>query len=176
MSKCTKKGLGLLVLPPNIILRNPIADAISTHLLHQPLPALSTRDAWSLSGPASPEVAQLCALCGVFSCAISLAYGMSMYHGFDEWIYLSVPGRLAVVLLALVTWVLNRHAMSPLLFTIVVWDGHRRIGHGMDSRHLERAQGLESWLAHLERVTSLVLREVGRAEKKIVCFAEAKKG
>jgi len=68
-------------------------------------------------------VAQLCALCGVFNCAISLAYGMSMYHGFDEWIYLSVPGRLAVVLLALVTWVLNRHAMSPLLFTIVVWDG-----------------------------------------------------
>ena len=117
------KGLGLLVLPPNIILRNPIADAISTHLLHQPLPALGTRGAWGLSGPVSPELAQLCALCGVFSCAISLAYGMSMYHGFDEWIYLSVPGRLAVVLLALVAWVMNRRAMSPLLFTIIVWDG-----------------------------------------------------
>jgi hypothetical protein len=46
-----------------------------------------------------------------------------MYHGFDEWIYLSIPGRLAVVLLGLIAWVQNPHAMSPLLFTIIVWDG-----------------------------------------------------
>jgi hypothetical protein len=66
---------------------------------------------------------QLCVLCGVFSCAISLAYGISMYHGFDEWIYISVPGRLAVAFLGLSAWALDSHSMSPLLVIIIVWDG-----------------------------------------------------
>jgi hypothetical protein len=76
-----------------------------------------------MPGPVSPEVTQLCALSGVFCCAISLAYGISMYHGIDEWIYLSVPGRLAVALLGLTAWFVDPHIMSPLLFSIIVWDG-----------------------------------------------------
>jgi len=72
------EGLGLLTLPPNLIFRNPIAIAISIHILHQPAPALNASGAWGLSGPVSPEVTQLCALVGVFSCAISMAYAISL--------------------------------------------------------------------------------------------------
>lgn len=113
----------MIFLPPSLILRNPIANAVSVHVLHRPIPELTAWGAWGMPGPVSPEVTQLCALSGVFSCAISLAYGISMYHGFDEWIYLSVPGRLAVALLGLTAWVMDPDTMSPLLFSIIVWDG-----------------------------------------------------
>jgi hypothetical protein len=68
-------------------------------------------------------VTQLCALVGVFSCAISMAYAISIYHGLNEWIYMSIPRRLGVAVLGLTAWVLNPHLMSPLLFSIIAWDG-----------------------------------------------------
>jgi hypothetical protein len=117
------KGLGLLTLPPNIILHNPIANVISIHILHRPVPASAAWGSWGLSGPVSPEVTQLCALVGVFSCAISMAYAISIYHGLDEWVYMSIPGRLGVAVLGLTAWALNPRLMSPLLFSIIVWDG-----------------------------------------------------
>jgi hypothetical protein len=52
-----------------------------------------------------------------------MAYAISIYHGMDEWIYISIPGRLGVAALGLTAWVLNSHLMSPLLFSIIVWDG-----------------------------------------------------
>src|ERR1700733_3886048 len=108
--------MSLLTLPPNLILHNPIANAISIHILHRPVSALNARGAWGLSEPVSPEVTQLYALVGVFSCAISMAYAISIYHGLNEWIYMSIPGRLGVAVLGLTAWVLNPHLMSPLLF------------------------------------------------------------
>lgn len=111
------------MLLPNLIFRNPIANAILIHILHQPVPALNASGAWGLSGPVRPEVTQSCALVGVFSCAISMAYAICIYHGLDEWIYMSIPGRLGVAALGLTVWVLNLRLMSPLLFSIMVWDG-----------------------------------------------------
>lgn len=122
MSK-SAKGLALIFIDPNLVLRNPIANAISTEILHQPIPTFNRWGTWGVPGPASPEVTQLCALSGVVMCGISSAYGISLYHGFDEWIYISVPGRLGVAALGLMVLLLRPEVMSPLLFSIVVWDG-----------------------------------------------------
>ena len=91
------------MLPPKLIFHNPVANAISIYILLRPVPVLNASGDWGLSGPVNPEVTQLCALVGVFSCAISMAYAISIYHGLDEWIYMSIPGRLGVAALGLTT-------------------------------------------------------------------------
>lgn len=71
----------------------------------------------------SPATDQLSALSGIFCTAIGMAYAMSFYHGYDEWLYMTIPGRLLVSGLCLATWVLAPEKMSPLLLVIMVWDG-----------------------------------------------------
>ncbi len=104
-------GLALLTVP-GVVHNNPIADRL-TSFLHP-------SGAASFSGPLAN---QLSALSGVFSAAIGIGYFTNFYHGYEEWLYLSIPGRIFASALCLAIWLFAPEKMSPLLFTIMVWDG-----------------------------------------------------
>jgi hypothetical protein len=48
---------------------------------------------------------------------------MSFYHGYDEWLYMSIPVRILVSGLCFATWSLAPEKVSTLLLAIMVWDG-----------------------------------------------------
>jgi hypothetical protein len=104
-------GLALLTVP-DLIHNNPIANRLSS-IIH---PA-------GIASVSNPMTNQLSALAGVFCTAIGIAYGMSFYHGHDEWLYMSIPVRLLVSSLCFATWSLAPEKVSPLLLAIMVWDG-----------------------------------------------------
>lgn len=56
-------------------------------------------------------ISQLSAFSGVLCTAIGVAYGMTLYHGYDEWLYLSFPARLLVSCVCFATWLLAPEKM-----------------------------------------------------------------
>jgi hypothetical protein len=111
LCSCPLAGLALLTIP-DVVHSNSIADRLSLFL--HPIGTAPT---------SSPAIHQLSALSGVFSCAISSAYGLAFYHDYDEWLYMSIPGRLFVSAICLATWLIAPEKMSPLLLSIMIWDG-----------------------------------------------------
>jgi hypothetical protein len=111
LCSCPLAGLALLTFP-DVVHSNSVANRLSLFL--NPVGTAPT---------SSPAIHQLSALSGVFSCAISSAYGLAFYHGYDEWLYMSIPGRLFVSAICLATWLIAPEKMSPLLLSIMVWDG-----------------------------------------------------
>ena len=104
-------GLALLTVP-EVVHKNPIADRL-TSFLH---PA-------GVAHISGPLVNQVSTLSGVFFAAIGISYFTNFYHGYEEWLYLSIPGRLFVSGLCLAIWFFAPEKMSSLLFVIMVWDG-----------------------------------------------------
>jgi hypothetical protein len=104
-------GLVLLTVPSHVF-NNPLSNRLAS-ILHLP----------SHPSVSSPATNQVTALSGIFCTAIGVAYALNFYHGYDEWLYLSIPGRLIVGGICLAVWVIAPEKMSPLLFAIMVWDG-----------------------------------------------------
>lgn len=115
-SNRTLPGLSLIFLPAPLILCNPITTFISDAIFRRPLSPIShfaTNDSLN----------QTLALSGVFSCAIGTAYSLAFRHGYDEWLYMSIPARLVVCALGHLVYLLAPEKTSPLLFVICIWDG-----------------------------------------------------
>jgi hypothetical protein len=104
-------GLAFLTIP-DLVHDNPIADRISSYLHLAGTPPMS--------GPATE---QLSALAGIFCMAIGIAYAINFYHGYDEWLSMSIPTRLIVSAICFALWVLAPEKVSPLLVGVGVWDG-----------------------------------------------------
>jgi hypothetical protein len=102
-----------MALPPSLALSNPISDWISTSILGK-IPA---------TPPFDPQTVPNLALAGIFSTGVGFAYLLSLYHGFDTFIYTSVPGRLGVAATGLVMCMIRPTVLSPLLVTVILWDG-----------------------------------------------------
>jgi hypothetical protein len=104
-------GLALLTIP-ELVHENPVANRLALFLHPSGVAPIS-----------DPLADQLSTLCSVFSAAIGVAYFSKFYHGYEEWLYLSILGRLFVRGLCLAIWFFAPEKMSPVLFTTMVWDG-----------------------------------------------------
>jgi hypothetical protein len=68
------------------------------------------------------------AFSGVLSFAVGVADIVSYTHGYEEWIYISIPAKLALSAMALAIWVLVPEKMSPLLLALCLVDGLSALG------------------------------------------------
>ena len=108
------QGLAHLFLPPQLLISNPLTAQINTHILRRPLLPTTI--------PTTAVLAQQTALSGLFLTAISLAYLFTYYHGYSEWIRVSIPVRCIVGVLGVIVGVFMPEKMSPLMFVLCVND------------------------------------------------------
>lgn len=98
------------------MLYNPLTTFISHHILRRPLPPFSLHANLD-------NLSQSLALSGVFSYAIGVAYCVAFFHGYEEWLYMGIPAKLAISAMVLLVWVLRPERMSPMLIALAAVDG-----------------------------------------------------
>ena len=109
-------GLSLLTLSPYTIHTNPISTWIANIIPGHERSALTAAD---FSGPIAVQTQTLA---GLFCSAIGLAYSLAFYRGYDQWLEMAIPVRIAVGALGFGVWVLAPQKISPLFFVVVVND------------------------------------------------------
>jgi len=116
-------GIGIsLIVAPLLASHNPIFDRLFGPFLPNTPP---TPPDYTL------ELIQICAVTGVLLIAIGQVYLVSLYHGYEEWIYASVPVRLTMGAIAALIWVVAPEKMSPWMMACLVWDGGLAIPLGL---------------------------------------------
>ncbi|RMD40295.1 hypothetical protein DV735_g4825, partial [Chaetothyriales sp. CBS 134920] len=120
-------ALGLLTLRPSTILSIPPVP-----MLHRLVQPSSTIDSDSLSYLDSvPEVSQIQHLAGLVLAAITTGWVLSIRNKRYDFIYMSVPARLAVSVLTLLTYVVRPERMNGVLVMVGLVDGFSSISLGL---------------------------------------------
>ena len=114
-SKHRHLGLGLILFPLPY-LRLPIRSIVTNNVsCFTPAPLTPP--------PYHPELIQLATISGIFSAAIGAAYLVNIFYGYEEWIYTSVPVRLAVSTSAAMVWMIKPERVGPMMVEVMVYDG-----------------------------------------------------
>jgi len=118
-------GFTLLILGPDHINDNVVARSIAyvTSVLH-PYPNVLTNNIPMRTIDPYHAVYQLQyqTLCGLLFIAIGVCYVLALWKGFEQWLYMAVPGRLAVASIGVLVALVAPDRMGWLMLVICVND------------------------------------------------------